>query len=96
MKKFFLALTLILSVLSVPAIAQTQEKYAVGNMYTKALNMIKAEDKLDAWGVPRSLPITNIHIDHGQVLIALDGTQGPTILIYDPIANLILASPTPQ
>lgn len=91
MKKLILAVALIYAATIMPAFAQTHaNKHALGDMYTKALNMIELSGMLDTLEPKKHVIITNIHMDHGQVFVAMSGDNGSMTITYDPIANKLL------
>lgn len=90
MRKFTLAALLIYMTMMTPVFAQTQDKHATGDMYTKALNMMAARGLLDTLEPKKRVTITNITMDHGQVFVAMSGDNGSITMVYDPIANKIL------
>jgi hypothetical protein len=91
MKKPILAAALIYTATVMPAFAQAHaNKHALGDMYTKALNMIEAGGMLDTLEPKKHVIITNIHMDRGQVFVAMSGDNGSITVTYDPIANKLL------
>lgn len=90
MKKLMLAAILCLAV-TTPAFAHRQEdKHALGNMYTKVLNMIESRGMLDTLEPKATVAITDMHMDHGQVFVTLALEGGPSVVVFDPIANRIV------
>lgn len=91
MKKTVLAFMLLSSVLAMPAWAQSNEnKHALGDMYTKALNSLESADMLDLLAPTKQVVIKDIFMNHGQVIImVIDNNENITV-IYDPIANVIV------
>ncbi|MFY9287951.1 MAG: hypothetical protein WAO98_05565 [Alphaproteobacteria bacterium] len=91
MKKLILVTLLAYLSMSHLAYAQEHKKYALGNMYTKALNMMGSCGMLNTLDSKNSVIITNIHMDHGQVLVDVVKAEDSVTIIYDPIANMILS-----
>lgn len=92
MKKLILTVLLTYVAMMSSAFAQTQDKHALGNMYTKALNMAEAAGMLNTLVPERRVEIINMHMDHGQVFMTLSGGNGPPLIAYDPIANKLVYS----
>lgn len=90
MKKLVPLMVLASMMITVPALAENMNKYALGNMYTNALNYLEASGMLDTLEPKGHVPVTDIHVNHGQVFITLMKDTGPTTVTFDPIANKIL------
>ncbi|MGB9151664.1 MAG: hypothetical protein WCD70_01085 [Alphaproteobacteria bacterium] len=90
MKKCTLAALLVYMAMMTSACAQTQDKHAVGDMYTKALNMIEAQGMLNTLNIQKHVAISDIHIDHGQIFITIKPDTGSTIIVYDLISGKIV------
>jgi len=86
MKKLILMASLICLMPIEPALADVEKRHALGDMFATALNMIQTDSML------RHMPVTDIHMDHGQVFIALQGDKGPQTVVYDPIAHRLLTA----
>ena len=92
MKKLLLVSAILASTtLAMPAFAQAHAPHAVGNLYTKALNMIESGGGLDLLDPKKHVQITDMHIDHGQVHVAISSDSGATTLIYDPMVNKMVS-----
>lgn len=89
MKNPALLATLACLLIATPAIAQPR-KHALGDMYTKALNMAEAQGMLDALEPKRHVEVTDIHMDHGSVYLTFAGEKGPVTIMFDPMANKIV------
>jgi hypothetical protein len=90
MKKFFMFAAMAFTMAAMPAVAETKNDRAIGEMFTKALNQLEASGMLDTLDQKTHVPITDMHIDHGLVLITVVRDTGPTVIRYEPMFNKIL------
>jgi len=91
--KTFLAMLIILySVGSTRALAETPNNRAIGRMYTTALNMVETKRAED---VSKPAYDASMRIEHGQIIIVMEGVSGPVTMVYDPIAHQIISDDTP-
>jgi hypothetical protein len=95
MKKMILYAALVFAVVTSPAFAAHGHKakhhdHALGNMYTKALNLIESQGLLDTLEPKKRVKITDIHMDYGQVFVTLGDENPPIKFVYDPIANSLV------
>lgn len=91
-----LVLITLLTVLSLGTSALAQEEisinkdHALGNMYTKALNMAEAKGLLDTIEPRRHVRVNNIYMDHGAIYMVITEEKEIKTIMFDPIANRIV------
>jgi hypothetical protein len=94
-KKLMLAIILI--ALAAPASARAYDKHALGNIYTQALNVIEAREPFDTIDPKKQSKISDIHVDHGQVIVTIIEEGNSSIATYDMISGrLVPADQSPQ
>jgi len=97
MKKVLLTIIIYLAmIMPVYAQAQRQDPHAIGNIYTKSLNMLEAAGYLDTLSPPMYVPVTDIHINHGQIFLTLQTEDGIHEVIYDLLSYKLLIPSAPS
>jgi hypothetical protein len=87
MKKLVLAATILISGGTVtPAFAETGKFHALGNAYTNVLNVMEARGLLDTLEPKAEVPVKDIHVDHGQVIVTYAG-DGSRKFFFDLVSS---------
>lgn len=72
------------------ALAQTETHHAVGNLYTKTLNLVESRGMLHSIEGNDVVEISDMHIDHGQVVMVVERNNKPKTIVYDMISNRLV------
>jgi len=73
-----------------PVFAQTQGKHALGDMYTKALNILGSRGMLNTLEPKKNARIGDIHVDHGLVVVRIIKEGNSQTVNYDMLSNRLL------